>query len=207
MAQDRARQSGVFELKRTIGIALLAALVPAAAVAQATEPAAAAEPARAKYEVYAGFSYTSLNQVSLSRHGLMGGKVSVTRNFGQYMGLMAAVDYNRMPTGSGNPGSPVVYSALAGPELHFDIYGPLSAQLFAELGYEHTGGEKMSPSSSFAGGFGGGMTWRLTNRWAVRVSGDRIGAAFSPQNNTPTLALSPHVSWNARATVGAVYRF
>ena len=85
--------------------------------------------------------------------------------------------------------------------------GFLSAQLFAELGYEHTGGEKMSPSSSFAGGFGGGMTWRLTNRWAVRVSGDRIGAAFSPQNNTPTLALSPHVSWNARATVGAVYRF
>ena len=192
-------------MKRTIGIALLAALIPAAVVAQA--PEAAAEPAQAKYEVYAGFSYSSLNQVSLSRHGLMGGKVSVTRNLGKYMGLMAAVDYNRVPTGSGNPGSPVVYSALVGPELHFDIYGPVSAQLFAELGYEHTGGEKMSPSSSFAGGLGGGITWRLSNRWAVRVAGDRVAAAFSPQNNTPTLALSPHRSWNARATVGAVYRF
>ena len=195
----------MFELKRTIALALLAALVPAAAVAQAAPETAEAQPA--KYQVYAGFSYTSLNQVDLSRHGLMGGKVTLTRDWGKYLGLMGTVDYDRVATGSGNPGNPSVYSVLAGPELHFDIYGPVSAQLFAELGYEHTGGENMSPNSSFAGGLGGGMSWRLSRRWAIRTTGDRVAASFSPNNNSPSLALSPHRSWNARATIGVVYSF
>ena len=184
---------------------MLAALVPAVSVAQAAQETAEAQPA--KYQVFAGFSYTSLNQVSLSRHGLMGGKVTFTRNWGKYLGVMGTVDYDRIATGTGNPGSPSVYTVLAGPELHFDIYGPVSAQLFAELGFAHTGGEKMSPDSSVAGGVGGGMSWRLSHRWAIRASGDRVAASFSPNNNSPSLALSPHRSWNARATIGAVYSF
>lgn len=185
-------------------LSVLAALMPIAAVAQ-TEAGPA--PAPPKYEVYAGFAYTSLNQVDLSRHGLMGGKLSLTRDWGKYFGLMASGDYYKVATGSGNPGNPSVYSFMLGPEVHADLFGNLSGLVFGEVGMEHTGGENMIPDTSFAGGFGIGMTYKLSNRWSIRASGDRVSASFSPNGNTPALAYSTHRTWNARATIGAVYKF
>jgi len=166
-----------------------------------------------KYNVYAGFAYTSLNQVNLSRYGLMGGKLMVTRDWGKYFGLMGAVDYYRPPLGhpapgfQGNPGDPSVYSFLIGPEIHATLYENLSGLFFAELGGEHTGGESMIPDTSFAGGFGGGMEWKINNHFAVRAMGDRVGASFSLIDNTSQLANSTHRTWNARGTIGVVYRF
>lgn len=163
-----------------------------------------------KYSVYGGLAYTSLNQVNLSRYGLLGGKVTVTRDWGKYFALMASGDYYKAPAGSsspGNPGDPSVYSILAGPQIHANLYGNLDGLVFAELGMEHTGGEGMSPSSSFAGGFGGGLLYRLNQRWAIQATGDRVGASFSLNNNTPQLGYSTHRTWNPRATVGVVFRF
>lgn len=166
-----------------------------------------------KYEVYGGFAYTSLKQVNLSRYGLFGGKLTLTRDWGKYFGLMGSVDYYRptirhpAPGFVGNPGDPSVYSILGGPELHATLYGNLSGLFFAELGVEHTGGENMLPSTSFAGGFGGGLSYALTPRIAIRASGDRVGASFSLINNTPQIANSTHRTWNARAEIGAVWRF
>ncbi len=60
-------------------------------------------------------AYTSLNQVNLSRYGLIGGKASLTRDWGKYFGLMGTVDYYRPPISSrkpDNPGDPSVYSFL-----------------------------------------------------------------------------------------------
>ena len=65
----------------------------------------------------------------------------------------------------------------------------------------------MTPNISFAGGFGGGLTYNLSRNWAVRLTGDRVGASFSLPNNTPELSYSTNRTWNARATIGVVYRF
>jgi len=171
-----------------------------------------------KYELYAGWGYTSLNQVNQSRYGLMGADLSATRDWGKYFGLALMGKYYKpalsfggggggVNNNVGNPGDPSIYEILAGPEFHADIYDRLGGFVHAMMGTEHTGGEQMSPNLSFAGGFGGGMYYKLNDRWAVRVSGDRVGASFSLRNNSPVLGYSPHRTWNASATVGIVYRF
>ena len=65
----------------------------------------------------------------------------------------------------------------------------------------------MTPNISFAGGFGGGLTYNMSSRLAVRLTGDRVGASFSLPNNTPALSYSSNRTWNARATIGVVCRF
>jgi hypothetical protein len=170
-----------------------------------------------KYTAYAGFSYTSVNQIDQSRHGLIGGKVSLTRNWGRYFGLSGVIDYFKPPiSGSspGNPGDPSVYTAMIAPEVHTVIYNRVSGLFFGEVGVEHTGGEGMSPSTSFAGGFGGGLEYSLNTRFSIRAEGDRVGASFpliSNQQQTgqteQQLGYSTHRSWNARASFGVIYHF
>jgi opacity protein-like surface antigen len=201
----------IFALKKAFWFSFLAAVAAASlslsASAQAVPEPAPPTPASYKWDVYGGLSYTSLNQVNQSRYGLLGGQLAVNRNWGKYFGVRAAGDYFKAPLGGGNPGDPSVYTVLAGPEIHADLYGNLSGLFFGELGLAHTGGEGMIPSSSFAGGFGGGMAYRLTDRWSIRAVGDRVAASFSPIDNTPQLALSSHRTWNPRATFGVAYRF
>jgi len=191
---------------------VVAALAPLAAAGQ-VNPEAAPGPGQAapfKYEAYAGVAYTSFRQATESYSGLLGGKVSLARDWGKYFQLIGSVDYYRVGTGHSNlsnRGNPSVYSFMVGPGLHADLYGNLSGEIFAEVGGEHTGGEAMSPSTSFAGGFGGGLTYSLFRNWAVRLSGDRVGASFSLPNATSQNAYSTHRTWNARGTFGVVYRF
>jgi hypothetical protein len=166
-----------------------------------------------KYEAYAGFGYSSLNQVNQSRYGLVGADMILTRDWGKYFGLSGFGSYYRVPTGgtngttSGNPGDASIYEALLGPEIHATIYGAVSGFFHGGMGVEHTGGEDDTPSISFAGGFGGGLTYDLSPRFAIRAYGDRIGASFSLNNNTPELGYSPHRTWNSSGTVGVVFRF
>ncbi len=189
------------------------ALAPLAAAGQ-VNPEAAPGPGQAapyKYEAYLGAAYSRLRQVPVSYSGLLGGKASLARDWGKYFQLIGSVDYYKVGTGHANlatPGDPSMYSALVGPGVHANLYGNLSGVVFAELGAEHTGGEKMSPNISFAGGFGGGLTYYLGPRFGVQLTGDRVGASFPlPDNNTSGQAGSTHRAWNARATIGVVYRF
>jgi len=216
---------GAFKLKRTLFLLVLAAAatawMPLTAAAQANpEAASGPSPAPFKYAGYAGFAYTSLNQVNTSRYGLIGAKVSITRDWGKYFGLMGAVDYFKPPIGKGgggNPGDPSVYTVLAGPEFHANVYGNFSGLFLAEIGVEHTGGESMSPATSLAGGFGGGMEYSLGRRLAIRTVGDWVAASFSligtctagqqPCSTPSQLGYSTHRTWNPRASVGVVYRF
>jgi hypothetical protein len=205
-----------FKLKRTILFPILAlaaaALLPLAAAGQ-VNPEAAPGPGQAapyKYEVYAGGAYTRFRQATESYSGLVGGKVSVARDWGKYFQLVASGDYYTVGTGHENlpsPGHPSIYSFMVGPGVHANLYGNLSGEVFAEVGGEHTGGEGMTPNIAFAGGFGGGLTYDLGHKLAVRLAGDRVGASFSLANNTPQLAYSTHLTWNARGTIGVVYRF
>jgi hypothetical protein len=210
------RIEGVFTLKRTLLVLMLAAvsaaLMPGAAAGQ-VNPEAAPGPAQAahdKYEVFAGVAYSRLRQVPVSYSGLIGGKASLARDWGKYFQLIGSADYYRVGTGHAglpSPGNPSIYSLLVGPGVHATLYGNLSGQFFGELGLEHTGGESMNPSTSFAGGFGGGLAYSLSHSLAVQLTGDRVGASFSLPNNTSQLAYSTHRTWDARVTMGVVYRF
>jgi len=184
-------------------------LLPLAAAGQATPPAPVSAP---KYEAYVGTGYTSLNQVNQSRYGLMGVQGALTRDWGKYFGLRGSGAYFKWPAGSGsgvnaNPGNPSVYTVMVAPEVHFPLFQKLSGGIFGELGVEHTGGEKMIPDTSFAGGFGGEATYDLSRRLAVRLSGDRVMASFSLRNNSSQLSNSTHMTSNARGFLGLVYRF
>ena len=203
-------------MKRTFLLLLLAAVpgtfVPASASAQ-VNPEAASGPAQAapyKYEVYGGLAYSRLRQVPVSFSGLLGGKVSVARDFGKYFQVMASGDYYKIGTGHAglpNPGDPSMYTFLVGPAIHAALYGNLSGVIFAPSGRRAYGGEHMTPNISFAGGFGGGLAYSLSPRFAVQLTGDRVAASFSLPNNSPQLGNSTNRTWNARGTIGVVYRF
>lgn len=200
-------------MKRNFSLSILAVipalLLPLAATCQVT-PAAGPGPVEQvershKYEVFAGFGYTSLNQVNQSRYGLEGVNVSVTRDFGRYFGVTVdGVDYIRSVS-SGNPGDPKVYAILAGPVIEAPLFGKLSGLVHVLIGVEHTGGEKQRPDISFAGGLGGGLDYRLSPRFSLRATGDNIASSFTVINPAP--GDSPHKRWNSRATIGVVYRF
>ncbi len=189
-----------------------ATLSPLTAAAQVNPEAAPApqQVAPLKWEAYGGVAYTRIRQVTNSYSGLVGGKVSLARNFGKYFQLMASADEYKLGTGHAglpNPGHPTVYTFLVGPVVHVQIFEKVSGEFFAELGGEHTGGEHMTPNISFAGGFGGGLSYDLNRRFAIRLTGDRVGASFSLPNNSPQLNNSTNRTWNARGTFGLVYRF
>lgn len=187
-----------------------AALMPLAAFGQIA-PDRGARPDRGEpqfnYQVFAGFAYTSLNQVNQSRYGLIGVDIEASRNFGRYFALTADGAYLPASYASGNPGSPSVSMLLGGPELHAPLYGKVGGYLRALLGGEHTGGENMTPRVSFAGGIGGGLEYTLSPHLALRLGGDDILSSFSVRNNSSQNGFSPHKRGNARATIGVAYRF
>jgi hypothetical protein len=189
-------------------LAVPAALMPLAAAAQVA-PDRPARPItdEPKNVVYAGFSYTSLNQVNQSRYGLIGGNVEYSRNFGRWFAVVGDGAFFPTSYSSGNPGDPKVYMVLGGLEVHAPVFE--NWNLFARglMGGEHTGGEDMTPDISFAGGPGVGIEHTIGRHWGFRASGDYIGAAFSVRGNSPEQGNSPHRRWNARAGIGIEYRF
>lgn len=190
-------------------LAVPAILLPLSAAAQVV-PEKAPRPADTgapKYKVFAGFSYTSLNQVNQSRYGLIGGNVEVSRDFGRFIAVLGDGAFYPASLGSGNPGSPTVAQAFGGLEVHGNVFENWSLFAHGLMGGEHTGGESMTPKISFAGGVGMGIEHTLGSRWAVRAFGDDIGSAFSFRNNSTQIGNSPHRRWNARASIGIVYRF
>ena len=201
-------------LKRKLLLTILAVvpavLMPLAAAGKIIperKPAVEGDQPTYKYEVYAGFGYTSLNQVNNSRSGLMGGKLSLTRDWGKYFGITADGSYYKYAIKSGNPGTPSVTTVLLGPVIHAQLYERVGIFVNGLMGGAHTGGESMTPNISFAGGMGGGVEYRLSKHLAMRASGDYIAASFSVSGNSSSLGYSPHKTWNPRAAFGVVYKF
>ncbi len=201
------------KLKRTFFFCILAAgfaALPAAAQLNPEEAPPEQGAQAYKYEGYFGAAYTRIRQVPNSYSGLVGEKISLGRDWGKYFQLAGTVDYYTLGTGSVNnpsPGHPTAYTFMAAPTFHVTLYENLSGEFFGEMGGEHTGGESMTPNISFAGGFGGGFTYGLSHNFAVQLTGDRVGASFSLPNNTAELGYASHRTWNARVTMGLVYRF
>jgi hypothetical protein len=206
-----------FKLKRTfLYLAVVsAALLPLAANGQVSTPTRAQSSDETaptfKYHVYAGYAYTSLNQVNQSRYGLSGVNASITRDFGRYFGITAEGGYYRYPFSTPEVANstitPSVESLLFGPVVHANIYGKFDGFIHGLLGGEHTGGASQTPNISFAGGFGGGVDYNLNPRFSIRASGDIIGASFSLTGNSSELGYSPHKTWDSRGAFGVVYHF
>ncbi len=203
-------------MKRKLLLSILAmvpaAFMPLAATSQifhhshGTAHAEQAEPSY-KYEAYAGFGYTSLNQVNQSRHGLEGVNLSVTRNLGKHFGVIADGSFYWSAFSSDNPGNPSVDTVLFGPVVRANLFKHYDGFVRVLLGGEHTGGENARPKVAFARGIGVGLERQLSPHFAVRASGDGIGTSFAA--GTPALPAyySPHLRYNARASVGVVYKF
>jgi hypothetical protein len=187
--------------------AVAAALLPLAAAGQVAPTTASPDTGERvyKYQVFAGYGYTSLNQVNQSRSGLQGVELSVGRDWGRHFSVVADGSWYRYAIETGNPGTPSVEQVLFGPQFHAELFGHYSAFFRALIGGEHTAGEFEIPNVSFAGGAGGGLEYSLKPRLALRAGGDEIYSSFvqDPQH----LGYSPHLRGNARATIGVVYRF
>jgi hypothetical protein len=193
----------------SIWTAIPALLLPLAAAGQAAPASSSSAPADQaehvyKYQASLGFGYTSLNQVNQSRGGLMGAELYVARDWGKFFGLLFDGGYYK-PSLQTNPGKPVVDMGFAGPEIHANLYGPVSGYARGLLGAEHTGGEGAVPDYSFAGGAGIGLQYTLSPRLLLRAGGDDIYSSFvlDPQH----LGYSPHKRANARAELGVVFKF
>jgi hypothetical protein len=199
-------------LKRKFLLSILA-VVPAAFMSlAATCQIAPDRPARAesgepsyKYEVFAGYGYTSLNQVNQSRYGLQGVNVAVTRDWGKYFGITADGAFYSVAVASGNPVSSNVDAILFGPVLHANLYGRFDGFFRVLLGGEHTGGANQNPNISFAGGVGVGMDYKMSPHFSIRASGDDIASSFTVTNPAP--GDSPNERRNSRASIGVVYKF
>jgi len=206
-------------LKRKLLLAILAA-IPAAfmplAVTGQIVPAGGAPKAEkgestTKYEIFAGYGYTSLNQVYQSRNGLQGENYSVTRDWGKHFGLTADGAYYAYAYDATNPGKPTVETVLFGPVVRANFYKNFDVFFRGLLGGAHTGGENATPNISFAGGVGGGVDYRLSPRFALRASGDDIASSFLANASTAVCSAgadcSAHRRRNSRAALGLVYKF
>lgn len=199
-------------MKRKFSFAILAVVsalfMPQVATCQVA-PDRPAHPEKAepeiKWEAFAGYGYTSLNQVQQSRNGLQGVNLAVTRNWGKHFGLTADGGYYAYTYDATNPGNPTVDMALFGPVFHASLFEHLEGFVHVLLGGEHTAGDGTIPKLSFAGGAGGGFDYKLNPKFALRFSGDDIASSFVQDPNH--LGYSPHLHRNARAAVGVVYRF
>jgi hypothetical protein len=209
------QNAGSFEgdcaLKSKLLLSILAVasalVVPVAAVSQVApeKPPKDLTGPVYKYEAYVGYGYTSLNQVNLSRSGLQGVSGSITRYFGDHFGVKADGGYYAWDVTSKNPGNPKVDMVLAGPVVRGALFEKWSGYAEGLFGGVHTGGVSIQPDISFAGGFGVGVDYNRSPRWAIRAFGDDIGSSFTLQPYQP--GFSSHMRWNARAGIGLVYHF
>lgn len=200
-------------MKRTLLLSIVAAipamLLPLTANCQIApeKPAPSSTEPAYKYELFAGWGYTSLNQVNQSNSGLMGVTLSGTRDFGKYFGVTVDGGHYKWTPLRANPVPATVDLYLAGPVVHAPLYERLGIFVHGLLGAAHTGGEVViQPDYSFAGGIGMGLDYKFkSEHWGLRAYGDYIGSSFTLTPFQP--GYSPHVRFNARASFGATYKF
>ena len=170
-----------------------------------------------KYELFAGYGYTGLNNVNQSRNGLQGVNVTLTRDWGKYFGLRADGGFYQYPYDSTNPGNPTVDMFFVGPVFRAPLYKKLDAFVDALVGMEYMSGTSSSsslpfvtPSVSMAGGGGGGLEYTLDKRFSLRAEGDDILSTFAANVNQAACTnggCSAHMTHSSRASFGVVYKF
>lgn len=186
-------------------LSVFALLLPASLVAQVAKPTIAVDNTNAfhRYEVFAGYAYSSANQVRGSS-ALSGFNVGGDAKLKPWFGGTVDVGSYRYGSSSSLTQIPSVTTVLAGPEFYLPA-DRLTGFLHVMLGGAHTGNAGTIPNISFAWGIGGGISYSLNEHWSARLSGDGIQSSFVQA--TSDSGFSPHARWNPRATIGVGYRF
>ncbi len=179
---------------------VMALAVPVSLSAQVAKPAADAATGFERYEIFAGAAYSGANQVKGSS-ALVGGNVGADVKLKRWFGGTADYGYY---TGSSGVAKPTVTTFLAGPEVYIPADN-LTGFFHVMLGGAHTAGVGAKPDISFAYAAGGGFSYAISPRLAIRVAGDGIVSSFvlDPTNQ----GYSAHSRVNPRATLGVAYRF
>jgi hypothetical protein len=179
---------------------LLPVSLPLSMSAQVEKPVANAAPEFSRYEIFAGVDYSGANQVKGSS-ALIGGNVGFDARLKKWFG--GTVDFGEYANSTG-VAKPTVTTLLAGPEFYIPADN-LTGFFHVMFGGAHTGNVGARPDISLAYAVGGGFTYAVSPKWAIRVAGDGIYSSFvlDPTNQ----GFSPHLRVNARATAGVAYRF
>jgi opacity protein-like surface antigen len=183
-------------------LSMLLLLLPLSAVGQVAKASAPADvPDKLdRYEIFAGFDYSSANQAKGSS-ALLGFNVGGSAKLKKWLG--GTVDFGDYGHSSGTV-KPTMTTVLAGPEFYIPS-DKLTGFLHVMFGTAHTGDVGAIPDQSFAYAIGGGVEYKLYPHLSVRATGDGIYSSFviAPANS----GFSPHDRVNPRATIGAAYHF
>lgn len=186
-------------MKLKLVVSLLAVLTFFGVAAQAQDTP--------KVDVFAGYSFVRENPstAGVSSFSLNGGSASIAYNHNSW--LSGVADFGGYHNGNilntGVAGTLSTY--LFGPRVsyrHYERLTPFGEVLF---GVAHASGSIAGSSSSdnsFAMTIGGGVDYRLTDRWAIRpVKVDYLMTRF------PETTSSGQTQNNLRVSTGIVFRF
>jgi opacity protein-like surface antigen len=187
-------------MRMRIGLCLVAFLSLCGGVAHAQETP--------KVDVFAGYSYVRDNPGPRSgdSFSLNGGSASVTYHIKDWISGVADFGgyHNGNILGTGVDGTLSTY--LFGPRISYRSYRHFTPFAEALFGVAHTGasiaGATSGSQNAFAMAIGGGVDYRLTNRFSLRpLQVDYLLTRFSegsPNNQTQN---------NLRASTGIVIHF
>ncbi len=154
-----------------------------------------------KADIFAGYSYLNIDSNGLAaRQSANGWEASVAGNFNKWLAVeIEGSGYYRNYDILGIKIGVQDYSYAAGPRLNFKPFF-----VHALVGGDHLGAGALGVSASqegLVGAFGGGVQWKVSGPFSVRVSSDYV---FSRHNITGGDSLTQN---NFRASVGFVYSF
>lgn len=151
-----------------------------------------------KAEVFAGYSYLSVDANKGLRESTNGFDVSASGSFNRWFAVEAEFSgfLEHLADGGGTAG---LYSYMAGPRFNL-VHSRIANPLFVHslLGFQHlTGSDFGVPVSNtaMAAALGAGVEQKLSTHWAIRSSADYVFARYFTSQN------------DIRVAVGFTYSF
>lgn len=160
-----------------------------------------------KVDIFAGYSYVRENPSTsgVSSFSLNGGSASIAYNANSW--LSGVADFGAYHNGNllGTGASGTLSTYLFGPRISYHHYGRITPFGEVLFGVAHAGASIAGTSGSdnaFAMSLGGGVDYRLTDRFAIRpVKVDYLMSRFSETGS------AGNTQNNLRVSTGIVFRF
>lgn len=186
-------------MKWKLLVSLLAVVSLFSATAQAQDVS--------KVDIFAGYSYVRENPSTsgVSSFSLNGGSASIAYNANSW--LSGVADFGAYHNGNllGTGASGTLSTYLFGPRISYHHYGRITPFGEVLFGVAHAGASIAGTSGSdnaFAMSLGGGVDYRLTDRFAIRpVKVDYLMSRFSETGS------GGNTQNNLRVSTGIVFRF
>jgi opacity protein-like surface antigen len=160
-----------------------------------------------KVDIFAGYSYVRENPSTsgVTSFSLNGGSASIAYNANSW--LSGVADFGAYHNGNllGTGASGTLSTYLFGPRISYHHYGRITPFGEVLFGVAHAGASIAGTSGSdnaFAMSLGGGVDYRLTDRFAIRpVKVDYLMSRFSETGS------GGNTQNNLRVSTGIVFRF